>query len=135
MSWRQKGCSLRNMIGWIDADGPKKIFWLLHMIDPAALTTESQRIRGKLQELKQQYVTAYIGLHTKARLGVQDDKRKAALLTDQRLQTLQKLAGIELMPRQQLLALQESLAGLKSCFALVETAGCYDCPHCQASQP
>ncbi|MEZ4677323.1 MAG: DUF6079 family protein [Caldilineaceae bacterium] len=92
---------------WVDRmqTAQKDILASLHMINPAILATESQRIRGKLQELKQQYVTAYIGLHTKARLGVQDEKRKAVLLSDQRLQTLQKSAGIELMPRQQLLAL------------------------------
>lgn len=46
-----------------------------------------------------------------------DDKRKAGLLNDQRLQTLLKLAGIDLMPRQQLTDYQNRLAGLKSCFA------------------
>ena len=49
-----------------------------------------------------------------------DDKRKAALLNDARLQTLLKLAGIDLMPRQQLTDFQNRLAGLKSCFALTE---------------
>jgi hypothetical protein len=50
-------------------------------------------IGAKLQKLKKDYIVAYIGLHTKARLGVNDDKRKAGLLNDQRLQTLLKLAG------------------------------------------
>jgi dsDNA-binding SOS-regulon protein len=42
------------------------------------------------------------------------------LLNDQRLQTLVKLAGIDLMPRQQLTDYQSRLAELKSCFALTE---------------
>ncbi len=42
-----------------------------------------------------------------------DDKCKASLLNDQRLQTLLKLAGIDLMPRQQLSDFQNRLAGLK----------------------
>ena len=61
-----------------------------------------------------------------------DDKRKAALLNDQRLQTLVKLAGIDLMPRQQLTDFQNRLAGLRSCFALTENNLNSNpvCPHC-----
>ncbi|MGD9663106.1 MAG: DUF6079 family protein, partial [Porticoccaceae bacterium] len=92
----------------------------------------SQSIGAKLQKLKKDYTVAYIGLHTKARLGVNDDKRKAGLLNDQRLQTLLKLAGIDLMPRQQLTDYQNRLAGLKSCFALTEQNldASPICPHC-----
>jgi hypothetical protein len=48
------------------------------------------------------------------------------------LQTLQRLAGIELMPRQQLTDFQNGLAGLKSCFALTERDldASPTCPHC-----
>ena len=84
------------------------------------LASQSQSIGAKLQKLKKDYIVAYIGLHTKARLGVNDDKRKASLLKDQRLQTLLKLAVIDLMPRQQLTDYQNRLAGLKSCSALTE---------------
>jgi hypothetical protein len=97
------------------------------------LATQSQAIGAKLKKLKKDYTIAYIGLHTKARLGVNDDKRKAGLLNDQRLQTLLKLAGIDLMPRQQLTDYQNRLAGLKSCFALTEQNldASPICPHCQ----
>jgi hypothetical protein len=96
------------------------------------LASQSQSIGAKLQKLKKDYTVAYIGLHTKARLGVNDDKRKAGLLNDQRLQTLLKLAGIDLMPRQQLTDYQNRLAGLKSCFALTEQNldASPICPHC-----
>jgi succinate dehydrogenase flavin-adding protein (antitoxin of CptAB toxin-antitoxin module) len=89
-------------------------------------------IGAKLSSLKKDYIVAYIGLHTKARLGVNDDKRKAGLLGDHRLQTLLKLAGIDLMPRQQLTDYQNRLAGLKSCFALTEQNldASPICPHC-----
>ena len=62
-----------------------------------------------------------------------DDKRKANLLNDQRLQTLQKLVGIDLMPRQQLTDYQNRLAELKSCVALVEQDldASSICPHCR----
>jgi hypothetical protein len=92
----------------------------------------SSEVGEKLKKLKRDYINQYISLHTRARLGVNDDKRKAGLLNDQRLQTLLKLAGIDLMPRQQLTDYQNRLAGLKSCFALTEqnldTSPI--CPHC-----
>ena len=104
----------------------------LKQADLTELASQSQGIGAKLQKLKKDYIVAYISLHTKARLGVNDDKRKAGLLNDQRLQTLLKLAGIDLMPRQQLTDYQNRLAGLKSCFALTEQN--FDaspiCPHC-----
>lgn len=98
----------------------------------SALSGQSQSIGAKLLQLKKEYTVIYIGLHTKARLGVNDDKRKAALLNDPRLQTLLKLAGIDLMPRQQLTDFQNRLAGLKSCFALTEKNldSTPVCPHC-----
>jgi hypothetical protein len=85
-----------------------------------------------LHQLKKEYITAYISLHTKARLGENDDKRKAKLLSDPRLQTLLKLASIDLMPKQQLTDFQNRLAGLKSCFALTEQdmESTPICPHC-----
>lgn len=104
----------------------------LKQADLTELACQSQSIGAKLQKLKKDYTVAYIGLHTKARLGVNDDKRKAGLLNDQRLQTLLKLAGIDLMPRQQLTDYQNRLAGLKSCFALTEQNldASPICPHC-----
>jgi len=101
--------------------------------DLTELTSQSQAIGSKLQKLKKDYIVAYSGLHTKARLGVNDDKRKVGLLNDPRLQILLKLAGIDLMPRQQLTDYQNRLAGLKSCFALTEQNldALPICPHCQ----
>lgn len=104
----------------------------LKQADLTELATQSQSIGVRLRKLKKDYIVVYIGLHTKARLGVNDDKRKAGLLNDQRLQTLLKLAGIDLMPRQQLNDYQTRLAGLKSCFALTEQNldASPVCPHC-----
>ncbi len=97
------------------------------------LGRQSQSIGAKLQKLKRDYIVAYVGLHTKARLGVNDDRRKAGLLNDQRLQTLLRLARIDLMPRQQLANYQNRLAGLKSCFALTDQDlnASPICPHCE----
>ncbi len=108
---------------------------ILDVLKPATLselTTQSHDTGTKLRKLKKDYIVAYIGLHTKARLGMNDDKRKAALLNDPRLQTLLKLAGIDLMPRQQLTDFQNRLAGQKSCIALTEQDldSTPICPHC-----
>jgi len=105
---------------------------ILDTIQQEDISAQSHDIGVKLRRLKKDFTAAYIGLHTKARLGINDDKRKAALLNDVRLQTLLKLAGIDLMPRQQLTDFQNRLAGLKSCFALTEQNldNAPVCPHC-----
>ena len=89
-------------------------------------------IRRQLAGLKRAYVQTYLALHTKARLGVNEDGRKTALMADERLRNLQKLSAIELMPRQHLTDFQDRLAGLKSCFALTEPEMDASplCPHC-----
>jgi len=94
--------------------------------------TFRQQTQRKLSDLRKAYVQAYLGLHTKARLGVNEDKRKTGLMSDDRLKVLQKLSTIELMPRQHLTDFQNRLAGLKSCFALTEKEmeASPVCPHC-----
>ena len=95
----------------------------------AAFRQQTQR---KLADLKKAYLQTYLGMHTKARLGVNEDKRKTSLMGDDRLKVLQKLSTIELMPRQHLTDFQNRLAGLKSCFALTEQEmhASPVCPHC-----
>ncbi len=89
--------------------------------------------RQTLGQLKKDYITAYIASHSKARLGVAEDKTRNALRKDDRLLALRVLAGVSLMPTSQLTAFEESLNGLKSCSSLDEptliTAAV--CPHCQ----
>ncbi len=91
-----------------------------------------QLLRG-LTNLKKTYVNAYSDLHTKARLGVNEDMRKTALMRDERLVQLQKLSTIDLMPVQHLTDFQHRLTGLKSCFALTkeDLEASPVCPHCQ----
>jgi hypothetical protein len=119
---------------WVDQmkTARQDILDTLKKSDLAKVAAQSQVIGSKLQQFKKTYIVAYIGLHTKARLGIKDDKRKAAMLNDSRLQPLLKLAGIDLMPRQQLTDFQNRLAGLKSCFALTEQELEVTpvCPHC-----
>ena len=100
--------------------------------DKRGAATFRQQTQRKLADLKKAYVQTYLGMHTKARLGVNDDKRKTGLMGDERLKVLQKLSTIELMPRQHLSDFQNRLAGLKSCFALTEQEmdASPVCPHC-----
>lgn len=70
--------------------------------------------------------------HSKARLGVAEDKSKSALRRDPRITTLRALAGISLMPTGQLTTFEDRLDKLKSCASLVEREleTSPVCPHC-----
>ncbi len=52
---------------------------------------------ARLEQLAQHYRDAFINLYNDARLTLAQDKQKAALMNDDRLQTLDKLAGIDLI--------------------------------------
>ncbi len=90
------------------------------------------QLRQELERLKQEYINLYLAMHTKARLGLNEDKRKTRLLQDDRLKTLSQLATIELMPHQQLIDFQNRLGDLKTCFSLTEEdlKASPICPHC-----
>ena len=106
---------------------------LAQLGDPAQRSADfRQQVQRKLADLKTAYLQIYLGLHAKARLGVNDDRRKIELMNDERLKVLQKLSTIELMPRQHLTDFQDCLAELKSCFALTEQEvdAAPVCPHC-----
>lgn len=107
------------------------------ILDPSQRSQAAslQHIQRKLLELKKDYVRDYLSLHARARLGINEDKRKAKLMNDERVKILQNLSTIDLLPRQQLLDFQGRLAGLKSCFALTEQdmEASAMCPHCKFS--
>ncbi|MBU1223667.1 MAG: ATP-binding protein [Gammaproteobacteria bacterium] len=92
----------------------------------------SNDYRQTLGQLKKDYVTAYITSHSKARLGVAEDKTKTALRKDSRLVAMRALAGISLMPTSQLTVFEEKLDNLKSCYQLSdsELVASPFCPHC-----
>ncbi|MHB1294412.1 MAG: DUF6079 family protein [Anaerolineae bacterium] len=94
--------------------------------------TFRQQTQRRLAELKRAYLQRYLAAHTRARLGVNEDRRKVQLMSDRRLKVLQELTTIELMPRQQLVEVQNRLANLKSCFSLTESEldATPVCPHC-----
>jgi len=96
----------------------------------AAFRQQTQR---RLTDLKKAYIQIYLAHHSKARLGVKDDKRKFQLMGDERLKVLQKLSTINLMPLQHLIDFQKRLVeDLKSCFVLTEQElnASPVCPHC-----
>jgi hypothetical protein len=105
------------------------------LLDKLALDRNAQHAaeyRQTLAQLKKDYLNAYIAQHSKARLGVAEDKTKYALRKDSRLVAMRALAGIALMPTSQLTNFDDKLDKLKSCASLVESelsASPY-CPHC-----
>lgn len=90
------------------------------------------QLRQQLQMLKSSYITAYLDLHRRMRLGVNDDKRKQALLKAPALAALRALATIDLMPKPQLLAYQNRLTALTPCYQMTEQdlQTTTTCPHC-----
>jgi predicted ATPase len=120
---------------WIDKMKAVRDEVLDQIGDPVKRGTPGfrQQTQHKLNDLKKAYLRTYISLHVKARLGVNDDKRKARLMGDERLKDLQKLSIIDLMPRQHLLDFQNRLAALKSCFEMTEQEldASPFCPHCK----
>ena len=119
---------------WIDRMKAAQNEVLAEITDPVKRSTAAfrQQTLRRLGDLKKAYLIAYIAMHTKARLGVNEDKRKAQLMHDERLRDLQKLSTIDLMPHQHLSDFQNRLAGLKSCFSLIERDldASPVCPHC-----
>lgn len=119
---------------WVDSIKAAQSDVLAQIADPAQRNAPAfrQQTQRRLSDLKKAYLTTYLSLHVKARLGVNEDKRKAQLVNDDRLKDLQKLSSIDLMPRQQLTDFQNRLAGLKSCFSLTEQdlQAAPTCPHC-----
>lgn len=119
---------------WITRMKDARATLLGQMADPAARSQSGFRrdTQRALADLKEQHVRVYLDLHTRARLGVDDDTRKRRLLNDVRLKKIGALATIDLMSSRQLSDYQDRLAGLKSCFGLTEQdlAAAPACPHC-----
>lgn len=87
----------------------------------------------KLQTVKKSYIQAYVELHSRSRLGVAEARRYQLLKNDARLQRLNRLARITLLPARQLAAYQVELAKLLECTKLTEQdlENSPLCPHCQ----
>lgn len=75
---------------------------------------------NQLADLKNEYIRIYAGLFAKARLTVNEDKRKRKLLNDNRIGQLQALSTIDILPSNQLNDFRNSLASLKAASAISE---------------
>ncbi|NIN66536.1 MAG: hypothetical protein GTO63_17985, partial [Anaerolineae bacterium] len=66
---------------WVKRVKKERTEVLARVMDPKARTASGfrQQIAPKLSNLKEDYATAYLGLHQQARLGVNDDKSKIEL--------------------------------------------------------
>jgi len=105
---------------WVDRMKKVRDEVLIQLGDPdtRSASTFRQQTQRRLADLKKTYVQVYLDMHTRARLGVNEDMLKKDLLNDGRLNKLRALASIDLMPVSQLRDFEDRLAGLKSCFAL-----------------
>jgi energy-coupling factor transporter ATP-binding protein EcfA2 len=93
------------------------------------------KIRNRLNTLKADFITHYLSLHAKARLGMKESKTKAGLIDDTRLKQLELLSSIPILPSNELGAFRDGLGALKTCSSLVESnlATKPQCPHCDFS--
>ncbi|MCI9689795.1 DUF6079 family protein [Vibrio parahaemolyticus] len=67
----------------------------------------------KLETLKKAYMHRYVSLYQVARLTVSEDKQKSALNSDERLQALESLSGITLLPADQVKSWRSDWAALQ----------------------
>ncbi|WP_229626017.1 DUF6079 family protein [Vibrio parahaemolyticus] len=68
---------------------------------------------AKLETLKKAYMHRYVSLYQVARLTMSEDKQKSALISDERLQTLESLSGITLLPADQVKSWRSDWASLQ----------------------
>ena len=120
-SWVQKSKDLR-----------EQLLKDIRKPDQRASARFKSGVTEKLKKLKADYATAYMALHKRARLNLNQDKSKSELARDYRIAQLQKLTAIDLLNRQQLIEFQDRLGKLKTCFALTERDLDADpkCSHC-----
>ena len=105
------------------------------LADPARRADPAVRqdIEKRLAALREGYRQAYLALHKRARLGVQGERRRTALLQDTRLAVLDRLSAIDNILQGRLLTgWKAELGALTPCYALtkpdLETSPL--CPHC-----
>jgi len=91
-----------------------------------------QKTLQQLNKQQQGYIDTYTSMHQKARLGINDDKRKKVLSKDEKLEKLKKLATISTMHASQLVDFQNRLANLIPCYSFMkdDLNAAPLCPHC-----
>ncbi|MCX6019663.1 MAG: DUF6079 family protein, partial [Chloroflexi bacterium] len=99
---------------------------------PGALDALERETATALKSLRTRFIDEYRALHARARLDADADRRKAALIKDERMQALIALATIPLLPRKDYADLTARLDAVRSCAALTEADLTAQplCPHC-----
>jgi predicted ATPase len=119
---------------WVGKMKKIKDNMLSEIMDPdkRRAATFRQKVMRKLTDLKKSYIKEYITFHARARLGINDDKKKTRLMKDDRLGTLQTLSGIPLMHSAHLIDFHKRLGDLTPCYRLTEQelGDSAVCPHC-----
>ncbi|KYK31514.1 MAG: ATP-binding protein [Theionarchaea archaeon] len=92
-----------------------------------------QDIIRELLRIKKEYKEEYVKLHNKARLGLKEDEAKKSLCNDPRMERLNKLASIDILPKGKLLQFQDALIMLKPCYSFTQKdlERSPICPHCK----
>lgn len=75
-------------------------------------TSFKQSQLSKFEALKKTYKSRYLSLYQAARLTVEQGNQKAALINDERLNTLEALAGISMLPAEQVKQWRSQLGSL-----------------------
>ncbi|MCK8604085.1 DUF6079 family protein [Syntrophobacteraceae bacterium DRH4] len=103
---------------WIDKMKAVRDEVLDQIGDPVQRGTAGfrQQTQHKLNDLKKAYLRTYISMHVKARLGVNDDKRKARLMGDERLKGPAKALHYRPHAAPTLVRLPEPPGGIKELF-------------------
>jgi hypothetical protein len=119
---------------WVNSVKKVREEILQKIMDPSQRQTGDfrQQTRKLLNDLKNSYIHTYMELHTRNRLGANDDQYKQKLMKDYRLKILNILNSINIMPHQQLESFQQKLFEIKSCFNLtnLDLNTSPVCPHC-----
>ncbi len=106
---------------WVDKlqEAKKNIIDMLR--DPKKRNAPStlQDITAQLRELKAEYITEYLTLHSRSRLNKHQDETKMSLLGDGRLKNLDAIAPI-LRTNNQIIEIKEQLNRLKPCYSLTK---------------
>lgn len=86
------------------------------VMKPANRKSEAFRKKAiqSLKDLKTEYLKAYLDLYQRARLDAKQNRKKADLLGDYRMDHLRQLAGIPSINRSQLIEMQEEFGHLKT---------------------
>ena len=101
---------------WVETMRALRSEILATLEDPEARqdTGLESRLAAQLERAKADYGKAYRELLRKARLGLEDDQRKAAILSGARVQALDALRTVDILPAGQLDQTKDALAKLEA---------------------